>query len=123
MPHRTSAISPGRAVLSRSMSAVGDEGAIRKRLAPSPPWGSSSKCSRTIMNGGQSSSSMAPVDPTLVGDEAPTGGEDAEDMMVMGAMLSVDDEGCCPSLEVSRGEDRDSSSTFLFVWMLSLLRP
>lgn len=50
---------------------------------------------------------MAPIEPSLVGDEVVAQEEDIEDMAVIGAVLRSDGEGCSPSLEVSGGKDGD----------------
>lgn len=78
-----------------------------KLIALSSPWESSPKCSHAIMDGSWSSLSMAPIEPSLVGDEVVAQEEDIEDMAVIGAVLRSDGEGCSPSLEVSGGKDGD----------------
>lgn len=50
---------------------------------------------------------MAPIDPSLAGDEAPAHGEDIEDTMATGVVPRADGKGCFPTLEESRGKDGD----------------
>ena len=50
---------------------------------------------------------MAPINPSLVGDEIPAQGEDIKDTSVIGVWLKVDGKVLRPSLEVSRGEGQD----------------
>lgn len=50
---------------------------------------------------------MAPINPSLVGDEIPTQGEDTKDMAAIGVWLEADGKAHRHFLEVSRGEGRD----------------
>lgn len=91
----------------RSASAADKEGTARKRTAPSPPRGPSSKRSCVGVDGGQSSPSTALADPSLEGHEEPAQGEGVEDTAATDVVLGADGETRRPSSEASGGEGRD----------------
>ena len=92
---------------SHSASAMDKEGTARKRIAPLPLWGLSPKCSHAAGDSGQSSSSMAYANLSLVGHEAPGHGEGTKDTVVLGIARRANGESCHLTSEVFGGEDRD----------------